>query len=340
VKSGHTGKLIPGKFFLFFLSILFLIGSRFHCAMLPELEQSRNEKITKGPDFSPYYGLKRRIAVLDFENRSALGSEKLGSAVADMLVNQLFRSGRFTLIERSRIDQILQEQALGQSGAIAEETAPRVGQLLGVDCLILGKILEADQETGSREVENKKDAWKFLLKATLARINISYKVVKTTTGEIVLADEISASEIKPGFGLETKDFDFKNMYEFDQTVLGIATRKAVNKISQALVDQVDRIDWVGKVVQAQADTVIYFTPGKGAGVQLNQLFEIYERPDFQTKEESPTEDLMPSDQPKARIQVAGFIGDKVARARVIEGTGIKTGDLVKLAKSSAGYIQE
>jgi len=86
------------------------------CALVPELDTQRTDEITRGPDFVPYYGLKRRIAILDFENRTDFGGQKLGSAVTDQLISLVARSNCYTLIERSRIDQILQEQALGQSG--------------------------------------------------------------------------------------------------------------------------------------------------------------------------------------------------------------------------------
>ncbi len=318
----------PLLYFPFLLLIFLLFG----CAALPELDQPRTDRIARGPEYSPFYGLKRRVAVLDFENRTDHGGKKLGSAVSDMLITQLARSNRFVLIERSRIEKILHEQALGQSGAVTEETAPQVGQLLGVESLILGRILKADQETGSHKIENEKDKWKFRLKATLGIAQISYKIVNTTTGEILLANEVATTEIKPGVGIKTKKFDFENMFNFDQTVLGLAIRKAVNTIAQDIVDNIEIIDWIGKIIQSQADTSVYFTPGRGSGIQLDQLFDIYESIDFHNEEELPTEDSFNVNQPKARVKVSGFIGDKVARAKVIQGKNIKKGDLVKIVK--------
>ncbi len=268
---------------------------------------------------------------MDFENRADFGGQKLGGAVTYQLISLIAKSNRYTLIERSRIDQILQEQALGQSGVIAEESVAQVGKLLGVECLVLGKVLEAKQETGQRKIDNKDDKWFLKLKATIGTIHVSYKMVNTTTGEILFTDDVSETETKTGFGLKTEDIDLENMYEFDETVLGIAVRRAVNKIARDIVDHVWAIEWVGKVVQTAADTVIYFTPGSGAGVQLEQLFDIFESIDLEA-ENIADEKLIISDQPKARVKVSGFIGDKVARARVIQGNLIKRGDIVKLVK--------
>ena len=174
------------------------------------------------------------------------------------------------------------------------------------------------------------------LKAIVGTAHISYKMVNTATGEILLANDVSTREIKPGFGLKTKDVDLENMSEFDQTVIGIAIRKAVNQISEDIVRHAGTIEWAGKVVQSRADTLVYFTPGRGSGVKLDNLFDIYAKVSFAEEGQEFTEEFMSPDYPKARVVITGFIGDKVARAKVIQGSNIKIGDVVKLVKQSAG----
>ncbi len=328
MRSGSDKTRSHLSFCLLKSTVLFLLCLIANCMMLSEDVRYGKDRERQPPEYPPFAGLKRRVAVLDFVNQAEIGGSKLGSAVADMLINQLFRSGRFILVERSGLDRILQEQALGQSGAVNEATAAQVGQLLGADCLILGTVMEAQERTSSRKIEDKKDEWRFHLKAIVGLAHISFKVIDTQTGTILLADHFSATEIRPGFGLETKDFDFKDMADFDQTVLGKAVQKAVRRIAERIVSAVDRIDWVGKVVQAQADSAIYITPGRSAGVQLHQLFEIYEKNPVSVDQDfsfaAPR-----ADQPKARIRITGFIGDRVARAKLVQGSGIQTGDLVR-----------
>lgn len=325
---------------LFFLAISFAVIFILNCATLPELERTRPipDRETRLPETVPYHGIKKRIAVFDFENLSGQGNNKLGSAVSDMLITQLARSNRFILIERSRIEQVLSEQALGQSGAITEETAPQVAQLLGVESLVLGRINKASQETGSHKFEDDKDKWNFKVKATIGVAHISYKMINATTGEILASDNFTTTEFKPGFGFRSKDVDFENMHDFDQTVLGKAVRKTVDKIALNILKHASRIEWIGKVVQCQSDTLVYFTPGRGSGVQINQVFDIFAQPASQL-EDIPEDDATPADQPKARIIVTGFIGDKVARARLLHGGGINRGDSVKTTKQLPDAIQ-
>ena len=318
---------------LFYLLVAGLILLNSYCAVIPEFDKGRVDRIARGPEFEPYTGIKKRIAVFDFENVSHLGGEKLGSGFSDMLITQLSRSGRFILLERSRLEQILQEQAIGQSGLISEESAAQVGQLLGVEAIITGKINQAGQQTGSHEFD-KKDDWNLALKATVGFVDVSFRMISTTSGEILLANQVQKKEIKPGFGLQTKEVDFSNLYEFDQTVVGVAFRKAANQIASEIVQNIDKVKSYGKVVQTTQDSVVYFTPGSGAGVRVGQIFNVYSATSSLADDSfSASHSISSPQRPKARIEVSGFIGDKVSRARVLMGGGIKRGDLVELLKN-------
>lgn len=311
-------------------AVILLLLLLVDCALMPELDSSRTERIVKGPEFVPYYGLKRRLAILDFENLSDWGGAKFGSAIADQLISLVARSNRYTLVERSQIELILQEQALGQSGTVAEQTAPEIGKLLGVEALVLGKILSASETTEQRKIDDEEKKWSFKLKTTIGEVRLAYKIVDTSTGEILFANDITEREIRPSFGLKTKTIDLENWGDFENTVLGLAVRKAVNRMAQDIVDCVSKIEWVGTVVQCKGDSVVYFTPGRGAGIELAQLFEIYD------KTIGLLDSLAQSDsdsvgQSKAKIKVVGFVGDRVSRAQVVEGMNIQRGDIVKPA---------
>ncbi|OGS35918.1 MAG: hypothetical protein A2293_11145 [Elusimicrobia bacterium RIFOXYB2_FULL_49_7] len=81
----------------------------------------------------------RSIAVVDLE---ASGME-LGEAktLSDALRTKIIDFGRFTVLERSKMDVILKEQGFQQSGACTNEAcAVEMGQLLGVDAMVIGSV--------------------------------------------------------------------------------------------------------------------------------------------------------------------------------------------------------
>ncbi len=82
------------------------------------------------------------VAVLYFNNMT--GDEELGSirkGLAEMLITDLSQVDELTVVERARLQQLLDEMGLGMSGMVDEQTAPRVGKLLGAAKVINGTLL-------------------------------------------------------------------------------------------------------------------------------------------------------------------------------------------------------
>ena len=83
------------------------------------------------------------VAVLDFTG-FMLGqggqSMPLGKAVSAMLITELSDREGLRVIERSRLQDILQEQRLALSGRVDEGTAVQVGKLVGAQYIIHGAV--------------------------------------------------------------------------------------------------------------------------------------------------------------------------------------------------------
>lgn len=77
----------------------------------------------------------RRIGVLKFESppQSRLG-------VSDIFQKYLLDQG-YNVIERTKLDAIMHEQKLGQTGLISSKSAKEIGRMLGVDALIMGQVI-------------------------------------------------------------------------------------------------------------------------------------------------------------------------------------------------------
>ena len=66
--------------------------------------------------------------------------QPLGRALAEMLSTDLAQTDRLTVLERVRIQALLDEVALGQSGAVDEGSAVRGGRLLGAGRVVQGQV--------------------------------------------------------------------------------------------------------------------------------------------------------------------------------------------------------
>ena len=71
-----------------------------------------------------------------------------------------FQTGAYTnvfnVVERSQFQKVLDELQLGQSGVVNEATAAQVGQVLGVDAMLIGGVkVETGQVIGSKDSRRK-----------------------------------------------------------------------------------------------------------------------------------------------------------------------------------------
>lgn len=85
---------------------------------------------------------ERAVAVLPLTYRG--GDERfapLGRGLAEMVITDLAQIDRLQLVERVRLQAILDELALGQSEAVDPSTAPRVGRLVGAGQIVGGSYL-------------------------------------------------------------------------------------------------------------------------------------------------------------------------------------------------------
>jgi curli biogenesis system outer membrane secretion channel CsgG len=84
---------------------------------------------------------KRKIAIIEFPDMNGRVTN-VGKYIAEELTTRLFSSGRFEVIERQLINQVLTEQKLGMIGILDEKSTKKVGAILGVDLIVTGTIAD------------------------------------------------------------------------------------------------------------------------------------------------------------------------------------------------------
>jgi len=87
----------------------------------------------------------RVVAVMDFEN---ITKEKehdwIGRGFSEAIIYKLAKIPAFTVVERSRLNIVLDEWALAQSGIVNAESAVEIGNILQADILIIGSYQVSD----------------------------------------------------------------------------------------------------------------------------------------------------------------------------------------------------
>jgi len=297
------------------LTILFFVGTQFSLAG------------------QQYQGHKKRIAVFTFEDKTDhrwrwWTGQPVGEGMADMLITALVKSGHYQVFERKEINQIIEEQKLGQTGLVTPQTAAKVGNLLGVELAVIGAVTEFGYQQS--KVGGRIKGFGLGVKSNSATVGIDVRLINTNSGEIIAADNIRKTETKKGLAFSSPKFAFKNQNDFDESLVGKAVREAIEDIVKLIDTKIATLPWEAKIILVKGDRTIYINAGSQSGLKIGDVLTVYRKgeelidPDTGLSLGSETEKI-------GTIKVIEDIpGGKASKAEVIYGSGFKKGDIVRL----------
>ena len=80
---------------------------------------------------------KMKIAVMDFKAGVGVNANEV-EGLSDMLINTLFETKKFDIVERSQLYEVLKEQKL--QGELTVQQCVQVGRILGVESVLIGTV--------------------------------------------------------------------------------------------------------------------------------------------------------------------------------------------------------
>ena len=179
LQEGISFSLRSRKYLLIFLVIFLGALILTSCASTPKpegkdfLSESNNYGREEGGRGSVFVNprarqkIYRKVAVMPF--RAPV--ELIGASIADMVGTEILKSYKYQLIERSQMEQVLEEQSLGLKGVTQNTLAMRVGKILGIEGVIIGTV----PEYGMRAVGPLK----------LPAVGINIRMLDVETGSII-----------------------------------------------------------------------------------------------------------------------------------------------------------
>ncbi len=86
-----------------------------------------------------------KVGILEFLDLQGRVSQ-LGKFIAEDLTTVFFEQGKFSMIERGLLQQVMREHALTQTGIINITQAQEIGKLVGADAIITGSLSDLGNE--------------------------------------------------------------------------------------------------------------------------------------------------------------------------------------------------
>jgi TolB-like protein len=132
-------------------------------------------------------GRSLRLAVADLPDLRGTTSD-FGRFTAERLATRLAQAGRFTVIERRRLSQVLGELKFSMSDLVDPAKARRLGQMLGVEALVVGSISDLGNQVDVdlRVIEIETNRMMLGTSTTITKDQVVAELMKAGHGEAAM----------------------------------------------------------------------------------------------------------------------------------------------------------
>lgn len=254
-------------------------------------------------------GLKRKVAIGRFTNETRYGqsffidknNDKIGKQAMDILSAQLFKSGKFIMLERADMSKIEDELKMGGSKKLDN----------AADYLILGSITEF----GRKETSDVGWFSRVKKQETFAKVHI--RIVDVSTGEIIYSEDgkgSAYSEAGTVMGVGAKG-------SYDSELNDKAIDAAISDLTSNIIENMLDKPWKGYILGYENGSLIT-SGGKSQNIKVGDRFDVYLK-GKQVK--NPQTNMMMTLPGKklATIEITSTLGDtpenEVSTAKILNG---------------------
>jgi curli biogenesis system outer membrane secretion channel CsgG len=281
---------------------------------------------------------KPKVAVLDFDYSSVSDPSILSvlpggsKGVSDILVNKLVEGGSYSVIERSKLDAILQEQNLGASGRVDASTAAQIGRILGVEAVVIGSVTQFD-------LQQRNSGFNLFGIGvggddTDAYVKLNIRVVSTSTAEILMVAEGNGNSSQSDNQVQVFGIGGGSSTSNEGKLLTLATQQAIEQVTKSLNSSSSKMASLPKALPIVNATVadvsggsVVLNKGQSDGYQKGMRMSI-ERISKTVKDPQTGTVLRQITQPVGTIEISDVDG-KSSVGKIISGAKFKVGDLAK-----------
>jgi len=259
---------------------------------LPERVDKIDTKYLLNIEWGDYSGRKARLGVLEVDNNSSASSYTVSTMMGDVsysdntggvpvngieaiVIDSLSQTGRFRLVERTELADVLGEQDLVSSGRVAKPSGAKTGNVLGAEYLVQLVITDYEAKTSGTDkgiggILTSKVPLLGGVKAgsSTGRVGMNIRLIDAETSEITFTKQIEAviKETNLAFGGAGLIGDLGLggfMSQYAKTPIGQAVIAGINQAVFELIKQVGAKPAEGSIVKADASQ-IYVNLGQDA----------------------------------------------------------------------------
>jgi hypothetical protein len=261
----------------------------------------------------PQISLKRKVAILSFENHTSYKEEKIGEAVAKKLSDKLEATQRVVTLDKTVVSEMLAREGFKFESLSDPSVIKRGHQSLGIQAFTLGTVTDVSLLSSKTSETSDEET-------TFATAKVEIRLIDASTGNL-LKTFIGRSPI---FGTK----------ETGEGSRGKAVLKAIDlsleDILEGFLRQLDLLDWATTIARVEGET-IYLNAGKLSGIRIGDTLEVFEPGKEILHPVSNLSLGWTTGKQKGAVKVTDLFGVDAAVGRVVQGAGFSSNDVVKSA---------
>jgi hypothetical protein len=263
------------------------------------------EVLVASPSKPTFPGLKKKVLILYFDDRTTEGEEVLGDWVAEKLMKEVNRRSLQVLFADY---QMIKEFLVRKGFDLKDLETPRVLQVLsenfGVHAIVTGQL---------------SGPYVFTTKTADGQEGTASAIIKI---DIRLVDAFSGKTLK-NLSASNPIFAAKEKGSFSEEKARVkAIDLAVASLGRSLAKELDGIDWFCRIAKVEGEEV-YMNAGKLTGLKVGDVMEVF-RPGGSGER----------GEVKGKIRISAFFGIDASMGRLIQGKNPDVNDILKLAMSA------
>jgi hypothetical protein len=256
-------------------------------------------------------GFKKKVVVLEFDNKTTYKEEAIGEAVTKRLSDKLEATQRTVVMDKAVVSETLSREGFEFENLSDPSVMKHAHQSLGIQAFISGTITDMSilsskaSETSEEEV-------------AFATAKIEIRLIDASTGNL-LKTFIGRSPI----------FGTKETGELSRSKATIkAIEFSLDEILEGFLRQLDFLDWTTTIAKVEGEN-IYLNAGRLSGLRIGDTLEVF----------GPGREILHPitnlslgwtyGQLKGAIKITEVFGVDAAVGKAVQGNGFSPNDVVK-----------
>ena len=248
-------------------------------------------------------GLKKKVVITYFDDRTTGGEEVFGDWVAEKLMKEVNRRTlQILFADYQMVKEFLEKKGTDLKDLETPKVLQYLNEVFGIQALVVGQLSGPYVFTTKTTKDQEETA--------SAIIKIDMKLVNTFSGKTLknlsASNPIIATKEKGSFSEEKA-----KVKAIDLTIADLG---------RSLTRELDGIDWFCRIAKVEGEEV-YINAGKLTGLKVGDVMEVF-RPGGSGER----------GEVKGKIRISAFFGIDASMGRLIQGKNPDVNDILKLVK--------